>query len=306
MLPLMKNRCSNTLMLVQNVVMYSCFDCSTGFGKLKGVRILNGKELSEYITERQARQIRHLRQEFKVFPKLAIVQTIDSPVIDTYVRLKQNYGDDILAEVAVHKIDQTDLFTTIETLNKDETVHGIIIQLPLADPSDTEQAVNMVVSQKDVDGLGTNATATPATAMAIDWLLAGYNVDLKGKHIAIVGNGRLVGAPLAKLWKSNGLDVTVLDDTTEDLASEVRKAQIIVTATGVPGLITTNIIQPSAAVVDAGTASENGKIVGDLAADVRERTDLTITPLKGGVGPLTVTALFDNLIAAARATTETS
>ena len=268
------------------------------------MRILNGKELSEYITERQARQIRTLRQSFRVVPKLAIVQTIDSPVIDSYVRLKQRYAEDILAEVDVHLVPQTDLMKTIQSLNQDPSVHGIIIQLPLSDVSETDAAVNAVDPTKDVDGLGENATLTPATAMAIDWLLAGYNVELKGRSIAIVGNGRLVGAPLAKLWATAGLNVTVYDDTTQNLTSEVRKAQIIVTATGVPGLITSQMIQPGAAVVDAGTASENGKIVGDVAADVRQRSDLTITPEKGGVGPLTVTALFDNLILATRAFVE--
>lgn len=268
------------------------------------MKILNGKELSEYITERQARQIRTLRQQFKVIPKLAIVMTIDSPVIDSYVRLKQNYAEDILAEVAVHKVDQSKLIETIQTLNEDEMVQGIIIQLPLADPSQTDEAVNTVLPAKDVDGLSEDATLTPATAMAIDWLLAGYNVELRNRTIAIVGNGRLVGAPLAKLWVSAGLDVTVYDDTTPDLAGEVRKAQIIVTATGVPGLITSQMVQPNAVIVDAGTASENGKIVGDMADDVRERSDLTMTPKKGGVGPLTVTALFDNLIQAARETVE--
>ena len=268
------------------------------------MRSLNGKELSEYITERQARQIRTLRQTYRVTPKLAIIQTIDNPVIDTYVRLKKNYGEDILAEVAVYKINQAELIDTIQMLNLDKTVHGIIIQLPLTDPSLTDLAVSNVLPAKDVDGLGVNATLTPATAMAIDWLLAGYNVELKNHKIAIVGNGRLVGAPLAKLWATSGLDVTVYDDTTVNLASEVRKAQVIVTATGVPGLITSQMIQPGAVVVDAGTASENGKLVGDVAEDVRERTDLTITPVRGGVGPLTVTALFDNLILAARATVE--
>lgn len=266
------------------------------------MRILNGKELSEYITERQARQIRTLRQQFHIVPKLAIVQTIDSPVIDSYVRMKHSYAEDILAEVSIHKIKQTDLMATIQSLNEDESVHGIIIQLPLADTSETDAAVNAVMPEKDVDGLGDHATLTPATAMAIDWLVAGYNVELKGRKIAIVGNGRLVGAPLAKLWASAGLDVTVYDDTTENLANEVRKAQIIVSATGVPGLITSQMVQPGAVVVDAGTASENGKLVGDVADDVRERSDLTMTPKKGGVGPLTVTALFDNLIQAARST----
>jgi len=266
------------------------------------MKILNGKELSEYITERQARQIRTLRQSFRVVPKLAIVQTINDSVIDTYVRLKQSYGEDILADVEVYKVDQVDLLATIKTLNQDKMVHGIIIQLPLSDPAGTDEAVNAVLPAKDVDGLGEHATLTPATAMAIDWLLAGYNVALKARPIAIVGNGRLVGAPLAKLWQTAELDVTVYDDTTEDLAGEIRKAEVIVTATGVPGLITSQMLQPGAVVVDAGTASENGKLVGDVADEVREREDLTITPVKGGVGPLTVTALFDNLIQAAQAT----
>jgi methylenetetrahydrofolate dehydrogenase (NADP+)/methenyltetrahydrofolate cyclohydrolase len=268
------------------------------------MRILNGKELSEYVTERQARQVRNLRQAYSVFPKLAIIQTIDSPIIDTYVRLKREYGEDILVDVDVHKMTQDELPGMIDALNEDESVHGIIIQLPLADPAATDEAVNRVAPSKDVDGLGDAATLTPATAMAIDWLLAGYNVTMKDRTIVIVGNGRLVGAPLAKLWNASGLNVTVLDDATEDLKGEVRKGQIIVTATGVPGLLTADMIQPGAVIVDAGTASENGKIVGDVAEDVRERDDVTITPVKGGVGPLTVTALFDNVIQAARATVE--
>jgi len=266
------------------------------------MRTLDGKELVGFMQERQARQVRALRQASHVFPKLAIIQTTDNSVIDVYVRLKQEYGEEILIEVEVRKIEQSELMNTIGQLNDDATVHGIIIQLPLADPAQTDEAVNAVLPAKDVDGLGEHATYTPATAMAIDWLLAGYNVELRNKTIAIVGNGRLVGAPLAKLWRTNGLEVNVYDDTTDNLGDAVREAAIVVTATGVPGLITSQMLQPGAAVVDAGTASEGGKIVGDIADDVRERNDLTITPVKGGVGPLTITALFDNVIQAASAT----
>ena len=136
---------------MQSGLTYSCFDCSIGFDKLESVKILNGKELSEYVTERQARQVRNLRQAYGVFPKLAIIQTIDSPIIDTYVRLKGNYGEDILVDVDVHKIAQDALFDTIDALNADDSVHGIIIQLPLADPSVTDEAVNRVAPAKDVD-----------------------------------------------------------------------------------------------------------------------------------------------------------
>jgi methylenetetrahydrofolate dehydrogenase (NADP+)/methenyltetrahydrofolate cyclohydrolase len=108
-----------------------------------------------------------------------------------------------------------------------------------------------------------------------------------------------VGAPLAHLWLGGGLNVTTYDDTTVDLQSELRQADVIVTATGVPGLITSSMVSAGKVVVDAGTASEGGVIIGDVAADLRERQDITITPEKGGVGPLTIAALFDNVITAA-------
>jgi len=263
---------------------------------------LNGRELAEYIKERQARQVRALRQAHHVFPKLAIVQTVDSPVIDTYARLKQNYGADILIDVEVYKIDQPQLPGVVERLNVDPSVHGIIIQLPLADPSETQTAVDMVAPAKDVDGLGTAHTLDPATPLAINWLLAGYNIDLVGKKIALVGNGRLVGEPLSKMWQTSGYDVTVFDENSQDMHAQLPGFDVIVTATGVPGLITSADLKAGAVVVDAGTASEQGKIVGDTAPEVRERDDIVITPEKGGVGPLTVAALFDNVIRAATAT----
>lgn len=264
------------------------------------MKILDGRELVGYIKERQAKQVRALRQAHKVFPKLVIIVAHDDPVIDTYVRLKQAYGDDILIEVDVRRVPQAEAAALITALNNDETVHGIVLQLPIADPADTDSLVALIAPEKDVDGLGPDAHFVSATATAIDWLLAGYNVTLKDRQLAIVGRGRLVGAPLEKLWRNAGLNVVSYDDTVQDLASELRQADVIVTATGVPGLVTANMISPGKVVVDAGTASENGVIVGDVAADVRERQDLTLTPEKGGVGPLTVAALFDNVITAAR------
>ncbi|MDN5275559.1 MAG: putative Methylenetetrahydrofolate dehydrogenase [Candidatus Saccharibacteria bacterium] len=264
------------------------------------MRILDGAELAGFIKARQITQVRALRQAWQVSPKLAIIQTINEPVVDMYVGLKQAYGEDILIDVDVHKVEQRAVRDLIKQLNEDELVHGIIVQLPLADPSQTDEVVNLIAPEKDVDGLGTDATMTPATALAIEWLLAGYNVTLKGRQLAIVGNGRLVGAPLYKLWSGMGLDVRVYDDTVGDLTRPLRSAEVVVTATGVPGLIRSAMLRPGAVVVDAGTSTENGKIVGDTAADVRERDDLIITPIRGGVGPLTVTALFDNVIQAAR------
>ncbi len=266
------------------------------------MKVLNGSELAGYIKERQAKQIRALRQAHNVFPRLAIIQTIDDPVIDTYVRLKRQYGDDILVAVDSYQLSEDDALVKINELNDDSAVHGIIVQLPLKDPMRTDELVNAVSPSKDVDALGDSATLDPATPMAINWLLAGYSVDLVGKVITIIGNGRLVGAPLARMWRNSGYNVTVVDSKVDDLASVVQNSDVIVSATGCPGLITSDMLRPDTVIVDAATASENGKIVGDVAADVRDRHDLTITPEKGGVGPLTVCALFDNVIRAARAT----
>lgn len=265
-------------------------------------KILNGSELAGFIKERQARQVRALRQAHQIAPKLAIVQTIDNPVIDAYVSLKKRYGEDILIDVEAYKIDQDQLSGVVERLNGDSSVHGIIIQLPLADSSQTQAAVDAVAPAKDVDGLGSAAVLDPATPLAINWLVAGYNVNLVGQRIAIIGNGRLVGAPLFKMWQQSGYDVTVFDKSSHDMEEQLPQFDVIVTAAGAPNLLTSNLVKEGAIVIDAGTATEDGKIVGDVAPNVRERDDLTITPPKGGVGPLTVTALFDNVIRAAQGT----
>lgn len=261
------------------------------------MKILNGLELADFIKFRQLQQVGACRQA-KILPRLAIIRTSDDPVIDTYLRLKENYGQDIGVEVDIYKLKDSELQAKIKQLNDDESVHGIIIQLPLQDESQTESAVNLVSPGKDVDGLAKTSNFTPATALAIDWLLGGYNIDLRDKKIAIVGKGRLVGAPLAKLWQQSGYDITICDRQTKDLEKVLNQADIIVSATGSAGLITSPMVKSGAVVVDAGTASEHGKIVGDVADEVRQRADITITPIKGGVGPLTVTVLFENLIRA--------
>jgi methylenetetrahydrofolate dehydrogenase (NADP+) / methenyltetrahydrofolate cyclohydrolase len=266
------------------------------------MKSLNGKELADYIKERQAREVRALLQAHGINPKLAIVVTVDNPVIDLYMRLKKQYGADILIDVDVHRVKQAEVPELLNVLSNDESVHGIIVQLPLENPAQTEEIVTLVSPHKDVDALGEKPDFDPATPMAIMWLLAGYNIDLRGKRILLVGKGKLVGAPLERIFKASGLDVHVADRSTEDLGAETREADIIITATGRPAILYPDMIKQGAVVVDAGVASEDGKTVGDVDESVYERSDLTITPAKGGVGPLTVCALFENVIRAARQT----
>ncbi len=264
------------------------------------MKILNGRELAGYIKQRQAHEVRALRQAHGIAPKLAIIVTVDNPVIDTYVRLKKAYGADLLIDVDIHRVQQTEVPSLLNMLNKDDSVHGIIVQLPLQDPAQTDEIVNLVSPEKDVDALGKSAKFDPATPMAILWLLSGYNVDLQGKKVLLVGKGKLVGAPLEKILKDSEVAVESIDRSAKDLSEHTHDADIIITATGSPAILYSEMIKQGAVVVDAGVASESGKTVGDLAPDVYERDDLTITPTKGGVGPLTVCALFENIIRAAQ------
>lgn len=262
------------------------------------MKSLNGSELAGFIKERQAHQVRGLRQAHGIFPKLAIIVTVDNPVIDVYMRLKRQYGADILVAVDIHRVAQAEVPALLEQLNSDESVQAIIVQLPLEDSSQTDEIVNLVAPEKDVDALGRQARFDPATPMAILWLLAGYNIDLTGKQVLLIGRGKLVGAPLERILTEQGISVRVADRSTKDLKTCALQSDVIITAAGSPAILFPDMIKEDAVVVDAGVASEDGKTVGDVAPGVYERDDLTITPVKGGVGPLTVCALFENVIRA--------
>ncbi len=263
------------------------------------MKLLSGSELVGFIKERQAKQVRNLKQAHHVAPALAIVRcNPDNEVISTYIRLKQAYGEDIGVAVEVYSETRETIEQRIDELNTRDDIHGVIVQLPVVPNDITTSVLERVVTHKDVDGLSSATEFDPATPMAILWLLAGYNVSLD--KVAVVGQGRLVGTPLVRMLKASGVDVVAYDKEFDgDLAYELQQARVVITATGQPGLIRSDMLAPGTVVVDAGTASEDGVIVGDLAPDVRERHDLTMTPERGGVGPLTVAALFDNVLRAA-------
>lgn len=252
---------------------------------------LNGRELASFIKERQAAQVRSLRGR-KIFPKLAIFYDNDSPVIAKYMELKQLYGEDINAEVDVVKITTDNAVAELQKAANDDSIQGIIVQLPL---KEVDMAIlDEIPLEKDVDGL--REQSDTATAMAIHWLLTGYNIDLPNLKLAVVGRGKLVGRPLIRMWRESGYDVSVFGRDGD--LNELKDYDVIVTATGVPHLIKSEMLKSGAVVVDAGTASEGGVLVGDLDETVRERNDLVLTPKIGGVGPLTVTMLFERLLQA--------
>lgn len=258
------------------------------------MKILDGRELAGFVKERQARVVRSMTKR----PKLLIIRDSEDPVIMRYVNLKKTYGADIGVEVEdFHAKNSEEISDKIHSANGDTKISGIIIQLPIKEKERTEELCNLIAPEKDVDGLGEKAKYDSATATAINWLLTGYNIDLKNRRIAIVGRGRLVGAPLFKMFRDSGLNVELFHRGSD--LSLLNEFDVIITATGATGLINSSMVKPGAVVVDAGTASENGVLVGDLADDIRSRSDLTaITPPTGGVGPLTIACLFEHVVQA--------
>ena len=270
------------------------------------MKLLNGLELAGFIKERQAKSVRNLRQEHGIVPKLAIIRTNPDPVVDSYMRLKQGYGADIAIDVEIHTVDQSEAISVINKLNVDDTVHGIIVQIPLPDYTQTDEVLSAVSVDKDVDGLAPGSKFDPATPIAILWLLAGYNIEPKGREVLIVGQGRLVGRPLKHILDNAGVNPKTADRKTANLSQLVKKADILICATGAPGIIKSDMIKPGVVIVDAGVATDKNGLVGDVDPSIRQLPDITITPEKGGVGPLTVCALFDNVIRSARLRVETN
>lgn len=260
------------------------------------MKILDGTEVAEYIKERHIRQSASLR----MMPKLLILHDSKTPAGSVYLRAKQNYGEDIGVEVIVREVATEDLMTTIQNLGADDEVTGIIVQLPLSDSSYTDKALAAIPESKDIDGLhtppGTKGSQDPyqsATPKGIIWLLAAYNVELRDKQIVVLGQGRLVGAPLSDILEASGYKVDRLDVDSADIKKRVLAADIIIAATGQPENLSSDMVKQGAIVVDAGSP------LSELSPDLATRSDITKTPNPGGVGPMTVAALFDNLLIAA-------
>ena len=258
------------------------------------MKILNGRELADFIKERQTHQVRSMAKK----PTLLIIRDSDNPVITKYVNLKIKYGEDIGVKVIDYRAENSeDIKNKILSANQDSEISGIILQLPIIEKDKTNELTNLIAPEKDVDGLSESGNFDSATATAINWLLTGYDIELRNRKIAIVGRGKLVGAPLYKMFTNSNLDVTLFH-RGDDL-NELINYDIIITATGVPGLIQSKMVKPGCVIIDAGTASEKGILVGDIDEAIRDRTDLfAISPKIGGVGPLTVTCLFDHVIQA--------
>ncbi|HXS47271.1 MAG TPA: bifunctional methylenetetrahydrofolate dehydrogenase/methenyltetrahydrofolate cyclohydrolase FolD [Solirubrobacterales bacterium] len=274
-------------------------------------RLIDGKAIATGVRERVREQI----VELPARPGLATILVGDDPASAVYVRMKREDSAEVGIESFHHEpggdVSQEALAALIEALNADERVHGILLQLPLPDHLNQDPLISLIDPAKDVDGLTPiNAgllaqdrpeAIVPCTPAGVMELLREVDIDLEGAHAVVIGRSILVGKPLAALLLQANATVTHCHSRTRGLASICRQAEILIAAAGNPGLITGEMVREGATVIDVGTNRVDGKLVGDVEFEsVHERAG-AITPVPGGVGPMTRAMLLVNTLAAARA-----
>jgi methylenetetrahydrofolate dehydrogenase (NADP+)/methenyltetrahydrofolate cyclohydrolase len=245
-----------------------------------------------------------MKQEVQTFeraPTLVIIQVGDRPDSTSYINQKKRFAERIGAKV-IHRqfpevVTQQELINVIEKDNADKSIDGIILQIPLPPHLDKNFLINTIDPEKDVDGLTVATKMVPATARGVLALCAFYEISLEGKKVTVIGKSALVGTPIALSMKAQGAEVTVCDKKTGDLIPYTKSADIIVVAAGHPRLIGKEHVSAYQVVIDVGiNVSGDKKLTGDVYFEEVELIVAAITPVPGGVGPMTVTALFQNLL----------
>jgi methylenetetrahydrofolate dehydrogenase (NADP+)/methenyltetrahydrofolate cyclohydrolase len=278
--------------------------------------IIDGRALANTVRARIADDVARLTAEHGVVPGLAAVLVGDDPASRTYVGMKHRATEAAGMRSEQHLLpadtSQADLLALVDRLNADDAVDGILVQLPLPDGLDAGAVQRRVAPEKDVDALnpytaGLLANGEPTflacTPAGVLELLDAAGVDCPGVEVVVVGRSTLVGRPLSIMLTLKGRDatVTLAHSRTRDLAAVCRRADVIVAAVGRPGLITADMVRPGAVVIDVGTnRTEDGRLVGDVDFDAVAEVAGAITPVPGGVGPMTVTMLLQNTLTAAR------
>ena len=272
--------------------------------------ILDGRALSEKLREELRREIEGYVFSGLRKPGLAVVLVGNDPASQVYVRNKVNACRKVGIESLFYQLDENtvteELLEVIAELNSREDVDGILVQLPLPSQIDQREVILAIHPEKDVDGFHPENMGKlvahaedgfiPCTPLGIDLLLSHYGIELEGKDVVIVGAGFIVGRPLSLLMLWRNATVTVCHIHTKDLKAHTLTADILISATGVPGLIKEDMVKESAVVVDVGISKVEGKIVGDVDFEGVSRKASAITPVPGGVGPMTVTGLLMNTV----------
>ena len=269
---------------------------------------MDGKALAERVRAEVAKDIEELGRP----AGLATVLVGDDPASEIYIKRKQEACREVGIEPFDHHLSaestEKELLALVGELNADDRVTGILCQLPLPDQIDEDRIIRSIAPIKDVDGfhpfsaghlLQGSPTFVAATPAGIMEILREYEVELLGARAVVVGRSNIVGKPMALLLLAEHATVTICHSRTRDLAAVVREADVVVAAVGRAGMITGDMVREGATVVDVGINRVEGKVVGDVAEDVRGRAGL-LTPVPGGVGPMTIASLLRNTVKAAR------
>ena len=275
-------------------------------------QIIDGKALSASYRAEIAARVAAFRERTGITPGLAVILVGEDPASQIYVKNKgigcEQAGIHSLTIRMPESTTQQELEQQIEALNADETIHGILVQLPLPKQLDENAALACILPEKDVDGFhilnagklftGQNGVVacTPKGAME---MIHSTGIDVSGKEAVVVGRSNIVGKPMAMLLLNENATVTICHSRTADLASHTRRADILVAAVGKAKFITADMVKPGAVVIDVGINRMDGKVMGDVDFDAVSEVASWITPVPGGVGRMTITMLLENTLEAA-------
>ena len=278
------------------------------------MQLIDGKSLAKKVQATVATEVAQLKQEKNIVPGLAVILIGDDPASHAYVKMKakacENVGFYSIAHNMPDTISQDEIIATIEMMNNNPSIDGILVQLPLPKHVDTNKILEVIDPKKDVDGfhaynVGRLVTGLDSfvacTPLGVMKMFEEYNIDLRGQDVCVVGASNIVGKPMASLLLNAEATVTITHIYTKDLKAHTSKADIVVVGVGVPGLIKEDMVKEGAIVIDIGiNRIEDGSLVGDVYFKNVSPKCSYITPVPGGVGPMTIAMLLSNTLKSAK------
>jgi len=275
-------------------------------------QMIDGKHVASVLRKQIKEETAQWLNQTGKTPKLSVLIVGENPASQSYVRNKEKSAREVGFTSETIKLPETttasELLMQIERLNQDDDVHGILVQLPLPKQMDEQAVIGQIAVHKDVDGFHPEQVGAlsigleslePCTPAGIVQLLKYYEIEVEGKHAVVVGRSNIVGKPVANMLLKLNATVTVVHSRTKDLASFTKRADILIVAIGKPYFLTADMVKKGAVVIDVGiNRTAEGKLVGDVAFETVQKKVSGITPVPGGVGPMTITMLLANTLAA--------
>lgn len=275
-------------------------------------QIIDGKQVASNVRVELKRRAARLTEHGKR-PGLAVIMVGENPASEIYVRNKVKACSEIGIHSEVHHFSgsatQEEVLNCIRVLNQNKHVHGILVQLPLPPHFENNKVITSIAVEKDVDGFHLynvgalvtgNTNFAPCTPSGVMVMLEQHHIAIEGKHVVVVGRSNIVGKPMALMLLEKGATVTICTSKTKDLAQFTRSADILVVATGRPKMVTAEMVQSGAVVIDVGiNRLPDGTLCGDVEFDTVKEVAGYVSPVPGGVGPMTITMLLSNTILAA-------